>query len=140
MNFDVSKIIPSGNFQTDKPTTDIEKEVKKQNRDKILWFFEDLLRLTNFENNEVKFKNDELFFKWNKWCEKNKIKLEFNKIQFGMKISQVMKKQLNINENICIVKDTNHNTILNILNLKKYFTKINGYEFIEEKNEVNEDD
>ena len=140
MKFDISKIIPSGNFQTDKPTTDIEKEVKKQNRDKFIWFFEDILRGSYCKNKEeVKFTNDDLFKIWNNWCEKTKVKLEFNKIQFGIKISQIMKKQLNINGNVCIIKN-NHicSTIFHIKALKNYFTKLNGYEFIDEEDIVDE--
>ncbi len=36
MNINVEVIIPSGNFQQDKPTTEIEQEIKQQNREKVL--------------------------------------------------------------------------------------------------------
>ena len=50
-----------------------------------------------------------------------------------------MKKQLNINGNICI-KKKNHicSTIFYIKALKNYFTKLNGYEFIDEEDIVDE--
>jgi hypothetical protein len=51
-----------------------------------------------------------------------------NNIQFGLKLSQVMKK--NINE--CIKKDTNNNTMIYIKETKAFFRKLNGVEFIEE--------
>lgn len=131
MNFDISSVVPSGNFQTDKPSTEIEKEVKKQNRDKILWFFEDFIKKELFHAPDIKthkVSNKSLFNSWKEWCLDSNVKVEYTSIQFGIKVSQVMKKQMNKNE-VCISKDTNNNTILNIDNCKKFFTALNGTSF-----------
>ena len=139
MNFDISSVVPSGNFQTDKPTTEIEKEVKKQNRDKILWFFEDFIRkelVLDLELKDYKVSNKKLFDKWKEWCIETNVKVEFNSIQFGIKVSQVMKKQMNKNDILCITKDTsNSTTTFHIDNCKKFFTVLNGtsFGFIEER-------
>jgi len=43
IKFDYKAIVPSLNFQDVryKPTTTIEDIVRQQNRDKVIWFFED---------------------------------------------------------------------------------------------------
>ena len=132
----MKSIIPSGNFQTDKPTTDIELEVKKQNRDKMLWFLEDFVRdnhyiAENSQRNEFKKKNNDFFQDWNKWCDKNRIKCEFNNISFGIKLTQLMKKKLNVNNVVCIKKDTSHSTTtIYYKELKKYFEELNKVSFV----------
>jgi hypothetical protein len=131
IKIDIKTIVPSGNFQTDKPTTAIEIEVKKQNRDKLLWFLEDF---TNEKMNDFKCTNKKLFEEWNDWCTTNKIRVEYNNIQFGIKFSQIIKKKLNINGIKCITRDLPHSTnIFNIDALYKYFKKLNSTEFIQDE-------
>lgn len=127
INFDVSKVIPSGNFQTDKPSTEIEAEVKKQNRDKILWFLEDYINKYNV--NSVKVNNSDVFGEWKLWCEKNNVKIEYNSIQFGIKVSQIIKKYFSITK--YIEKDTKHSiTTFKIVDCKKFFNELNGVKFV----------
>lgn len=137
MNFDIKNIIPSGNFQTDKPSTDIENEVKKQNRDKILWFMEEFLKkelTTNININEFKVSNKTLFSCWKDWCSEANVKLEYNSIAFGIKVSQLMKKNLNTKDIICITKDTKHSTTtFHIENCKKHFNIPDVIEFIDDE-------
>jgi len=131
INMDIKAIVPSGNFQSDKPTTAIEIEVKKQNRDKLLWFLEDF---TNEKMNDFKCTNKKLFEEWNDWCATNKIRVEYNNIQFGIKFSQIVKKKLNINGIECITRDLPHSTNkFNIDALYKYFKKLNSTEFIQDE-------
>ena len=72
-------------------------------------------------------------------CEASK-KMEYNKISFGMRITVLMKKQLNTNGYECVKQDkSNSTTTLYLGEFKKYFVNLNGYEFGEEE-EVEEDE
>ena len=53
-----------------------------------------------------------------------------NNIQFGLKLSHLMKKNIN-KDNVCIKKDTHHNTIIYINETRAFFKKLNGTTFIE---------
>jgi hypothetical protein len=138
MNFNIDEIIPSGNFQTDKPSTEIENEVKQNNRDKILYFIEDFINGRDNDNenkdisNILKFHNQFLFDKWKVWCSDNNVKFDINKQQFGSKISLLIKTKIN-KDFKCITKDTSHSTTtFNIEECKKFFKKLNGFNFIKE--------
>jgi hypothetical protein len=64
------------------------------------------------------------------WCDVSKVKMDYNKISFGMRVTVLMKKQLNINGFTCIKKDTKHSMItLYISEFKNYFKNLNGFEF-----------
>ena len=94
MAYDWKDIIKSGNFQDAnfKPVTNITKQVKECNRDKIVWFFKELTRELEEEEddgNEIKLTNKALFFKWNEWCVENKIEYRINNIQFGLKVKML---------------------------------------------------
>ena len=86
--FDIKKVIPSGNFQNHIPETEIQKDIIKNNRDKILYFLED------YVSNE---KNNDLYLKWNSWVERNKMEIKYNIISFHSRLGQLMKKKININ-------------------------------------------
>ena len=89
MNYDWNAIIPSGNFQNKnfKPPTEISRDVKNGNRDKIIWFLKDFVyEDEDDDKNEIKITNKELFRKWNEWCVECKIKYDCNNIAFGLKI------------------------------------------------------
>ena len=104
MNINVDEIIPSGNFQNDKPTTEIEKEVKQHNREKVLYFIEDIVNNELVDDFEfVKYSNKDLFNKWLDWSKSNNIKCDMNNIQFGLKLSHLMKKNIN-KDSICMKK------------------------------------
>ncbi len=112
MKFDIKAIIPSGNFQIDKPTTEVEQQVKDQNKDKILLFLEDLnINVAKYINNDetpfesYKYTNQELFDEWVKWLEQCKIKIEMDKHKFGIRLSKLIKQKFNNDE---IKKDTKH--------------------------------
>ena len=140
MNINVDEIIPSGNFQNEKPSTEIENEVKQHNRDKILYFIEDFVndvyrinKRNGNDSNSFKYPNQFLFDEWKVWCNKNNVKMELNKQQFGSKISLLMKNKIN-KEFECIVKDIKHSTTtFNIEESKAFFRKLNGFDFIEDK-------
>ncbi len=55
-----------------------------------------------------------------------------NNIQFGLKQSQIMKKNINKNYE-CLRKDTINNAIIYIKETKAFFRKLNGVDFIEDK-------
>ena len=132
INFNVDEIIPSGNFQNEKPTTEIEKEVKKHNREKLLYFIEDLVKNADKDKICLKYDNKELFIEWRNWNNENSIKSEMNNIQFGLKLSHLMKKNIN-KDYECIKKDTNNGkTTIFIKETKAFFRKLNGVEFIED--------
>lgn len=128
-SFKIADIIPSGNFQNHIPITEIQKTVIKNNRDKILWFLEDMIsgyfEGEDLENEtEIKIKNKELFIKWNSWVERNKIDIKYNNIAFHSRIGQLMKKQINA-DGECITKDTNSNTYIYVSKLRAFFEKLN---------------
>jgi hypothetical protein len=120
MKFDYKKVIPSGNFQdeNDKPDTDVGKQVRQMNRDKIIYFLQDYCIEFEENNMNVKWEDDyepkcehkniDLFNKWCDWATSNRVKLEYNAINFGMKLSSINKS---IEKNIKmkgICKDTKH--------------------------------
>lgn len=117
MNFDIKSIIPSGNFQLDKPITEIEKQVKEQNKDKLLLFLEDITKqffneMGDFET--IKYSNQELFNMWNEWLKDSHIDIKIDKHKFGIKLSQLIKSKFKNNE---IIKNLKHST--NNINFKK---------------------
>jgi phage/plasmid-associated DNA primase len=129
----IKAIVPSGNFQSDKPTTAIEIEVKKQNRDKLLWFLEDFVREYAEETPEIKKSSNTIFQMWNKWCEETKIRVEYNKIQFGIKFTQIVKKKFTQKDKSYIKRDQNNQiTTFYIPELKEYFKELNKNDFIDE--------
>ena len=134
IKFDYKAIVPSLNFQDVryKPTTTIEDNVRQQNRDKVIWFFEDWVRqhLNLNTKDDMKYKNETLFKMYIDWCEVSKVKMDYNKISFGMRVTVLMKKQLNINGFTCVKKDTKHSmTTLYLGEFKNYFKNLNGFEF-----------
>jgi len=128
MKFDIKSIISSGNFQNHIPETEIQKEIIKNNRDKILYFLEDLINDPKIslkfdeddEEKELKIKNSELFSKWKEWIADNNIKCEYNNIAFHSRLGQLTKKKINVKDEI-IKKDTNHNTYIKLEKLRKLF-------------------
>ena len=127
MNFDVKSVIPSGNFQKDKPTTKIEMEVRKANRDRVLNFLDDLANETYDDEDELLVLNTQEFFdKYLYWCSRCNIKNEnITKVAFGRKINQLAKDKLNKDYLFTIIKDSKHSKILiSIKYLKQYFEKL----------------
>lgn len=112
MAYDWKDVIKSGNFQDAnyKPDTNITKQVKECNRDKLLYFYKYIVDdFTTDDNNVIVYNKTELFKIWIYWCSQNKINLEMNIIQFGMKTSQLNKKVKAKTGNDFIVKDTHSN-------------------------------
>jgi phage/plasmid-associated DNA primase len=122
MNFDIKSIIPSGNFQIDKPITLVEEQVKEQNKDKILLFLEDITKqffndIGDFEI--IKYSNQELFEMWIEWLKESHIDIKMDKHKFGIKISQLIKSKLKNDE---IIKNLKHSTTkINYKKLAEYF-------------------
>ena len=122
MKYDVKSVIPSGNFQSHIPLTEIQQTIIRDNRDKIELFLRDLVEKDEYitENmfDEVKMKNSMLFAMWCNWIETNKIKNEYNSVSFGTRFGILIKKK-KITE--YIRKDTNSNTFINFGKLKNFF-------------------
>lgn len=95
--FDVSKIIPSGNFQNHIPKTDIMKTVIEYNRDKLLLFISEYLikssvkEMIELSNSFVT--SDEMFRWWLNWAENTKSDIKYSKIQFTTKLGLIIKSQ-----------------------------------------------
>lgn len=111
MKFDVKSIIPSGNFQIDKPITSVEIEVKEQNKDKVLLFYEDLVKDyiqkddgTKFDS--FKYTNQELFNIWLEWLKESHIEMKMDKHKFGIKTAQLIKTKFKDS----IIKDSKNST------------------------------
>ena len=130
INFDYKAIVPSLNFQDVryKPASIVNEDVKSSNRDKFILYLEDLVRDMKSANSEntMTYKNDTFFNMYKTWCSQGSFKDELNKHQFGMKVNQITKKQLNIKGLVCITKcPSNSKTTLNVDELIKYFKTIN---------------
>ena len=130
INFDYKTIVPSLNFQDIryKPASIVNEDVKSSNRDKFILFLEDWVRDMKTANskNTMEYKNDTLFTMYKNWCSQGSFKDELNKHQFGMKVSQISKKQLNMKGLVCITKCPSHSkTTIDIDELMKYFKTIN---------------
>ena len=130
INFDYKAIVPSLNFQDIryKPASIVNEDVKSSNRDKFILFLEDWVRdMKNANSNDtMTYKNDTLFNMYKTWCSQGSFKDELNKHQFGMKVNQISKKQLNIKGLVCITKcPSNSKTTIDIDHLMKYFKTIN---------------
>ena len=141
MTFKYQEHITKG-FQSkvDKPITDVMKENKRANRDKIIYFYQDLM-IEHFnakekkkdydsddeddvalKTNIKKFDNKILFKKWDSFCKQSNIKLEITSIQFGIKTASLSKKIEKTLNKTAIVKDTKKNTtIIYYEVIKEYF-------------------
>jgi len=146
INFDYKAVVPSLNFQDNryKPTTNIEAHVRQQTRNKIIWFLEDWVKvnLDCKRNDNEKYTNDALFKMYIKWCDESRVKMDYNKISFGMKFSVLMKKQLNTGGFSCVKKDNSHSTTtLCFSEFVRYFKNLNGFELkqsiVDEDTETN---
>lgn len=122
INFDVKSIIPTGNFQSHIPLTEIQETIMRDNRDKIEVFLRDLANREEYDNensfDEIKFKNSSLFSMWCNWIDINKIKNEYNSVSFGTRLGLLIKKKKLIEY---VKKDTHSNTIINIFKLREFF-------------------
>jgi hypothetical protein len=123
MNFDVAAVVPSGNFQIDKPNTTIEAEVKEQNRDIIYYWLEAL-------SNELgacikKYKFDDFFQKWNEWAIKGNFKNLPTIKQFTTKIRDIA-SVINDKYPNTITKDSHSVRMINGDNLKLFFHDLNS--------------
>lgn len=119
MNFDVSSIITTGNFQNHIPNTEFQQQLIIDNKDKIELFLRDLVRQWSDTSIDFKrYKNKELFAEWRKWLTELNIKNDYNAIAFGTRLGLLIKKK-NIQD--YIKKDTHSNTLINFIELKTYF-------------------
>jgi hypothetical protein len=91
MNFDVAKIVPSGNFQNHIPDTDFRKDLNTDNRNRIDLFLEAIAYDYVEVDNEVN--KPELFQKFNTWMINNRFTNNYNAISFGRKISNIIKSK-----------------------------------------------
>ncbi len=83
---------------------------------------------TGNRDNVVSYKNEDFFNMYRKWCETASFKDDLNKHQFGMKVNQLCKKQLNTIDLVCIIKcPSNSKTTLNIPDLVEYFKSKNVF-------------
>ena len=116
INYDWKDVIKSHNFQdvNYKPDTNITKQVKQCNRDKLIWFYKYLVdEFTSEEDDVVTYHNSDLFKFWIHWCSTNKINIEMNNIQFGVRTYQLCKRIKTRTGTEFITKDTHgKNTII----------------------------
>jgi hypothetical protein len=95
--------------------------------------FEDLKKDPYVEIPEIKKSSNTIFQMWNKWCEETKIRVEYNKIQFGIKFTQIVKKKFTQKDKSYIKRDQNNQiTTFYIPELKEYFKELNKNDFIDE--------
>ena len=118
----------------DKPLTEIMKQNKQSNRDKIIYFYQEVM-LDFYESvhdpeieiksYNVKYDNKDLFKKWRNYCERSNIKSDINNIQFGIKtknFNDIINKKISQN---AIKKDSkNSTTIIHFEILKEYMNKL----------------
>jgi hypothetical protein len=128
-NYDIKKIVPSGNFQNHIPSTKIQKTIINNNRDKILvfleYFIEDYIKdPLNKHETSIKIVNTDLFMEWKKWVEKYNFDIKYNIISFGTRLGNIINKKINTKEEI-IKRDTNRNIIINLALISEYFIKLN---------------
>jgi phage/plasmid-associated DNA primase len=128
-NYDIKKIIPSGNFQNHIPETKIQKTIINNNRDKILifleFFVEDFIKdPIHRHETTIKIINADLFIYWKQWVEKYNFEIKYNIISFGTRLGLIINKKINANEEI-IKRDTNRNIIIDIEKITNYFIKLN---------------
>ena len=113
--YDWKSVVKSGNFQDKnfKPITAITKCVKESNRDKLIYFFKDIINdYTSDDLPNIDLNNRELFDMWNDWCSKYKIKMELNNIQFGIKTTQLRNKVKSKTGEDFIIKDSHSNNTI----------------------------
>ena len=122
MNFDVKKIVPSGNFQSkkDKPKTAVAQRVKQMNRDKLIVFLDEECDGLKDGITQIPYANSILFSTWNSWCNNAKFNIEYNRVAFGMKIGNIGKKIDKAIGKVGIYKDANKNTIIYPEIIKEY--------------------
>ena len=123
MNFDVASVVPSGNFQNDKPNTDIEAEVIAQNRDNIYLFLEYLSR--KLDGKSVKYVYEDLHQMWFNWATKGNLKNIYDYKNFAYKLRDIASS---INEKYpnTIIKDTRSNRCIDGGKLKSYIQELNS--------------
>lgn len=91
--FDVSKVIPSGNFQDHIPQTEIMKTVKESNKDKILLFIvEGLLDCLTHSIDKDLISSDKMFSWWVDWADRSRSDIKFSKISFTTRLGIIIKK------------------------------------------------
>jgi hypothetical protein len=129
INYDWKDVIKSHNFQdvNYKPDTYITKQVKQCNRDKLIWFYKYLVdEFTSEDDDAVTYHNSDLFKFWIHWCSTNKINIEMNNIQFGVRTYQLCKKIKTRTGTEFITKDTNgKNTIIGSI-FNQYYQTLDG--------------
>ena len=128
INYNWKDVIKSGNFQdiNFKPETSVTRQVKECNRDKLVWFYKDFVDEYSCEDNDnITFKKCELFKIWNNWCSTNKISLEMNIIQFGMKTTQLTKRVKARTGKDFSIKDTHGNNTITASVFNQYFDLLN---------------
>ena len=130
INFDVSLVVPSGNFQYDKPHTAIEAEVKAINRDNMFYFI-DWLSNEVRNKNWVRIEADKLWLRYKEWCADYNFKQETNIKTFGAKFSLISKK-INETHMNAITKDSHNVRTIDCMKLRSYFNELNTCGFIED--------
>lgn len=117
LNFNVSEIIPTGNFQNHIPKTEFMEELNTDNKNRVDLFVEAIA------NGEIDFDADddiiitinktELFQKFVQWCSINKFECKYSSISFGRKLSNLIKSK-----DLPIIAETKRKTTINLIELK----------------------
>jgi hypothetical protein len=128
MSFNVAEVIPTGNFKTHMPQTDIMKEVIEFNMDYIERFLREYTDIRFKVDHNNKLKTDDIFISWRAWCERCNIASKMDKPTFSRKLNKLIREK---NWNF-IKRDVDHNSRGYTMDKQKYRLFI-GIDFIEEK-------
>lgn len=92
MNFNINKIIPSGNFQNHIPNTEFKNALNEDNRNRVDLFIE---AIANYEVDitNTSISKSELFQKFINWMNLNKFNNNYNIITFGRKFNNTIKSK-----------------------------------------------
>jgi len=129
MNFNVSEVIPTGNFQKHIPHTDIMDEVIEFNMDYVERFLREYTKL-RFRIKDDKIKTDDIFISWRAWCERCNITSKMDKPTFSRRLNKLIREK---NWDF-IKKDTDHHSRGYIMYKDRYRVFI-GIEFNEDRDE-----
>lgn len=90
MNFNISEVIPTGNFQKHIPNTEIMKEVKESNMDYVERFMREKYEsIVKFDGIPI----DGLFSMWRGWCDTCNIDSRMDKPTFSKRLNKLIREK-----------------------------------------------
>jgi hypothetical protein len=98
MDFDISKVVPSGRFQKDMPVTELMQEMMEHNEDYMKLFLEDrevcfgICTQTKAVKDRDVISTIALFERWKRFCERCGIENQYNLIGFSSRFARYIVK------------------------------------------------